>query len=212
MYYLLIIGFSINRSSVMESEADEESLYKELDNVISKVQPAQSWTRLRFKPDLKIAVEDSASENKVPIERVKCVHESDNVETVDQSNSELVNRESTEDNSVRLKSPSKSEPPDVKEGCVCSMSENSSDISPIWCLDCQDNIIVVGCASGVVEVWDATTGKLKVRVCRLEVQVMNEVCINVNCKLQNHLTVNSSDIGMVLKQKFMKNDLMLSGK
>lgn len=33
------------------------------------------------------------------------------------------------------------------------------DASPIWCMDCQDNLIVVGCGSGHLEVWEASSGR-----------------------------------------------------
>ncbi|XP_059471097.1 sterol regulatory element-binding protein cleavage-activating protein isoform X2 [Neocloeon triangulifer] len=32
---------------------------------------------------------------------------------------------------------------------------------PIWCIDCQSNQIVIGCANGRLELWEATTGKFK---------------------------------------------------
>lgn len=34
--------------------------------------------------------------------------------------------------------------------------------SPIWCLDYVDNLIVIGCADGRIEFWEASTGNLKV--------------------------------------------------
>lgn len=34
--------------------------------------------------------------------------------------------------------------------------------SPIWCLDYLDNLIVIGCADGRLEFWEASTGNLKV--------------------------------------------------
>lgn len=39
----------------------------------------------------------------------------------------------------------------------------SQMISPIWCMDYQENLIVVGCANGSLEFWEGTTGKFKVR-------------------------------------------------
>lgn len=46
---------------------------------------------------------------------------------------------------------------------VCT--ENSeSCVSPIWCIDCQENLIAVGCANGRLEIWEARTGKLKVKI------------------------------------------------
>ncbi|KAK0079274.1 hypothetical protein PV325_001450 [Microctonus aethiopoides] len=37
----------------------------------------------------------------------------------------------------------------------------SQNIAPIWCIDYQENIIVVGCANGVLEFWEGTTGTFK---------------------------------------------------
>lgn len=34
-------------------------------------------------------------------------------------------------------------------------------VSPIWCMDYQENLIVVGCANGSLEFWEGTTGKFK---------------------------------------------------
>lgn len=36
-------------------------------------------------------------------------------------------------------------------------------VSAIWCMDYQENLIVVGCANGSLEFWEGTTGKFKVR-------------------------------------------------
>ncbi|KAI4501299.1 hypothetical protein M0802_003672 [Mischocyttarus mexicanus] len=37
----------------------------------------------------------------------------------------------------------------------------SQGISPIWCMDYQENLIVVGCSNGSLEFWEGTTGRLK---------------------------------------------------
>ncbi|XP_012252105.2 sterol regulatory element-binding protein cleavage-activating protein isoform X2 [Athalia rosae] len=37
----------------------------------------------------------------------------------------------------------------------------SHNVSPIWCIDYQENLIVVGCANGSLEFWEGTTGLLK---------------------------------------------------
>ncbi|KOX73423.1 Sterol regulatory element-binding protein cleavage-activating protein [Melipona quadrifasciata] len=37
----------------------------------------------------------------------------------------------------------------------------SHEVSPIWCMDYQENLIVVGCANGSLEFWEGTTGKFK---------------------------------------------------
>lgn len=36
--------------------------------------------------------------------------------------------------------------------------------SAIWCMDYQENLIVVGCANGSLEFWEGTTGRFKVRM------------------------------------------------
>lgn len=36
------------------------------------------------------------------------------------------------------------------------------DVPPIWCLECQDALVVVGCGTGRVEVWDIYNCLLKV--------------------------------------------------
>ncbi|KAJ8980052.1 hypothetical protein NQ317_012892 [Molorchus minor] len=42
-----------------------------------------------------------------------------------------------------------------------SGSNISNRLSPIWCMDYLDNLIVIGCADGRLEFWEGTTGKLK---------------------------------------------------
>ncbi|RZC39326.1 sterol regulatory element-binding protein cleavage-activating protein [Asbolus verrucosus] len=37
----------------------------------------------------------------------------------------------------------------------------NNKLSPIWCMDYLDNLIVIGCADGRLEFWEATTGRLK---------------------------------------------------
>ncbi|XP_076397627.1 SREBP cleavage activating protein isoform X2 [Megachile rotundata] len=54
-------------------------------------------------------------------------------------------------------------------GLVNSMSSLSTDrtvqimhsVSSIWCMDYQENLIVVGCANGSLEFWEGTTGRFK---------------------------------------------------
>lgn len=41
--------------------------------------------------------------------------------------------------------------------------QKKPEVSPIWCLDYTDNLIVIGCADGKIEFWESTTGTLKVR-------------------------------------------------
>ncbi|XP_044750724.1 sterol regulatory element-binding protein cleavage-activating protein isoform X2 [Coccinella septempunctata] len=51
--------------------------------------------------------------------------------------------------------------------CVLMLDSNEScnfeskKFSPVWCLDYLDNMIVIGCADGHMEFWDASTAKLK---------------------------------------------------
>lgn len=42
------------------------------------------------------------------------------------------------------------------------MTQTSHVISVIWCMDYQENLIVVGCANGSLEFWEGTTGRFKV--------------------------------------------------
>ena len=43
------------------------------------------------------------------------------------------------------------------------ISEGGTDlVPPIWCLDCQENIVVLGTGTGRIELWDAFSGYLKV--------------------------------------------------
>ncbi|XP_076652872.1 SREBP cleavage activating protein [Halictus rubicundus] len=53
-------------------------------------------------------------------------------------------------------------------GLVDSASSLSTDktvqyaqVSAIWCMDYQENLIVVGCANGSLEFWEGTTGRFK---------------------------------------------------
>ncbi|KZC08783.1 Sterol regulatory element-binding protein cleavage-activating protein [Dufourea novaeangliae] len=57
---------------------------------------------------------------------------------------------------------------DRKQFFMDNMSSLSTDktiqysqISPIWCMDYQENLIVVGCANGSLEFWEGTTGRFK---------------------------------------------------
>lgn len=45
----------------------------------------------------------------------------------------------------------------------CNNCEGSGkNVPPIWCLDCLDNLIVVGCSNGRIEFWECITGRFKV--------------------------------------------------
>lgn len=58
---------------------------------------------------------------------------------------------------------SPSSPIDLKkqEGRSLSSQYLNNKLSPIWCLDYVDNLIVVGCADGRMEFWEGTSAKLK---------------------------------------------------
>jgi len=38
------------------------------------------------------------------------------------------------------------------------------DVPPVWCLDCQENLVILGTGSGRLEVWDSNQGILKVKI------------------------------------------------
>lgn len=52
--------------------------------------------------------------------------------------------------------------------CVLTLDSNKNSdfenkrFSPVWCMDILDNLIVIGCADGHMEFWDASMAKLKV--------------------------------------------------
>lgn len=35
-------------------------------------------------------------------------------------------------------------------------------VPPIWCIDCRENIVVLGCANGRLEFWEGASGRFKV--------------------------------------------------
>ncbi|KAL5006353.1 hypothetical protein ScPMuIL_015159 [Solemya velum] len=51
------------------------------------------------------------------------------------------------------------------EGDACTTSNEEGFLDngtpSVWCLACQDNLIIAGCGSGRIEVWDGCTGTLK---------------------------------------------------
>lgn len=40
--------------------------------------------------------------------------------------------------------------------------EGSGKLSAVWCMDFVDNLVIIGCANGRLEFWEATTSRLKV--------------------------------------------------
>lgn len=52
--------------------------------------------------------------------------------------------------------------------------------SPIWCLDFQDNLIVIGCADGRIEFWEGMSGNFK---CLFEPESVTYNCGVTNIKL-----------------------------
>lgn len=56
---------------------------------------------------------------------------------------------------------------ELDENCVFMGSDNDlPKLSPIWCMDYLDNLIVLGCGDGRLEFWEGTTGKFKVAILR----------------------------------------------
>lgn len=47
--------------------------------------------------------------------------------------------------------------------------------SPVWCMDFSNDLIILGCADGRVEFWEASTGKLMVSYFRLCVVISKVV-------------------------------------
>lgn len=35
-------------------------------------------------------------------------------------------------------------------------------VPPVWCIDCRENIVVLGCADGRLEFWEGASGRFKV--------------------------------------------------
>lgn len=45
------------------------------------------------------------------------------------------------------------------------LSENEISVnSQIWCVDCNENVVVLGCADGSLQFWDLYKGILKVNI------------------------------------------------
>ncbi|KAF4532599.1 hypothetical protein B566_EDAN013377 [Ephemera danica] len=61
------------------------------------------------------------------------------------------------------------EPPSTPEGlceqgrypCASAANVSQMDPPPVWCMDCQENLVVLGCANGRLEFWEASTGAFK---------------------------------------------------
>lgn len=51
---------------------------------------------------------------------------------------------------------------DLDESIFNGNEKELPKLSPIWCMDYLDNLIVLGCADGRLEFWEGTTGKFKV--------------------------------------------------
>jgi hypothetical protein len=55
--------------------------------------------------------------------------------------------------------------PPMRESCGergLTVGSGAQQTPPIWCLDCHENLIAVGCASGRLEFWEGSTGTFKV--------------------------------------------------
>ena len=47
-----------------------------------------------------------------------------------------------------------------QSGAAAAASE-VEPVPPVWSLDCSDRLVVVGCANGRIEVWEARTGAFR---------------------------------------------------
>ena len=50
---------------------------------------------------------------------------------------------------------------DEEDECAPSAAASSEPVPPVWSLDCSDRLVVVGCANGSIEVWEARTGAFR---------------------------------------------------
>lgn len=70
-------------------------------------------------------------------------------------------------------------------------SDNTvQQMAPIWCLDCHENLIVVGCANGRLEFWEGSTGTFKVKVsicCTYCLHEFESICCVRFCILTNKI-------------------------
>jgi len=48
----------------------------------------------------------------------------------------------------------------IREGNFCT--GGVEEVPPVWCLDCQENLVILGTGTGRVEIWDSFSGYLKV--------------------------------------------------
>ncbi|KAG8338714.1 hypothetical protein J6590_000393 [Homalodisca vitripennis] len=146
---------------------DEDALYKELDNVCSQIKSPNSRTlhntATQFKPDADSAIDPCFCVNDVHNSWLgRCRESSSNYVLPQNATVSETEAQSSDTNSDQHKQSSV-----MREtgGGECKDYSQSTDdgprISPIWCLDCQNNLIVVGCASGHIEIWEATSGKCK---------------------------------------------------
>lgn len=83
---------------------------------------------------------------------------------------------------------------------VSNLSWKGKDISesPIWCMDYCNDLIILGCADGRLEFWEATSGKLMVIVC--VIQIDNKVFRIHSFRKKgtfNHLTVFPNYSGVI---------------
>lgn len=51
---------------------------------------------------------------------------------------------------------------ELEPGPSLDWRERVVNESPIWCMDFSNDLVILGCADGRLEFWEATTGKLMV--------------------------------------------------
>lgn len=138
-------------------DPDEDSLYKELDNVCSKV-----CNGLSCKSSPRIKSNFTSQDKGCFCSRnsfCKEVHSSER----NLRDYKIEARDASAINSVTGGGRQTS----VSREGGSNMSEDSESVkdtthAPVWCMDCQNNLIVVGCANGQIEIWEASSGKHKV--------------------------------------------------
>jgi hypothetical protein len=66
-------------------------------------------------------------------------------------------------------------------------------MAPIWCLDCHENLIVVGCANGRLEFWEGSTGIFKVKdqhlLCKWDWSVIHCVSVQTNVPFSQRFVI-----------------------
>lgn len=76
------------------------------------------------------------------------------------------------------------------------VTQISHVVPAIWCMDYQENLIVVGCANGSLEFWEGTTGRFKVRY--------NYLPIPAHCLRDMSYSINLSLLNLVFFRRWVR--------